>query len=236
MTLDTRARQAAQALRQAVTGAGSTRTSQPVERFERYAHRKEQTRRITAIAAVSAIAVATFVGGRAVLNRDTEVPIISEPTPTPSATPSATESASAAPESPTVTATLTSDGRCEGSFPEGHLPPGTFQFTYVNETDGSVAFPLFRVDPDIRRGQLERQLAEVARHVEEEVTDPQPGTAERMLAGLEAGVYHQHVTIAHDTDTLVIDLPDVTNYMVVCGDRVGALWRPLGFVGLIKIR
>jgi hypothetical protein len=220
-----------------VTGAGSTRTSEPVERFERYAHRKEQTRRITAIAAVSAIAVATFVGGRAVLNRDTQVPIISEPTPTQSATPSATESTSAATGFPTVTATLTPDGRCEGSFSEAHFPPGTFQFTYVNETDGSVAFWLFRVDPDIRRGQLERQLAQVARRVEEEVTDPTvSGTGEEMLAGLEAGVYHQHVTIAHDTDTILIDLPDVTNYVVVCGDRVGALWRPLGFVGFIKIR
>ncbi len=79
MTLDTRARRAAQGIRRAVEVmemSTSTREPGKVERFDRFRDRKQRNRRIGAFVVVAMLAIATIVvATKALQRRDTEVPV-----------------------------------------------------------------------------------------------------------------------------------------------------------------
>ena len=79
MTLDTRARRAAQGIRRAVEVMEmSTSTKEPrkVERFDRFRDRKQRNRRIGAFLVVAMLTIATIVvATNALQRRDTEVPV-----------------------------------------------------------------------------------------------------------------------------------------------------------------
>ena len=78
MTLDTRARRAAQGIRRAVEVMEmSTSTKEPrkVERFDRFRDRKQRNRRIGAFLVAAMLAIATIVVATIALERrDTTVP------------------------------------------------------------------------------------------------------------------------------------------------------------------
>ena len=89
MTLDTRARRAAQGIRRAVEVmemSTSTREPRKVERFDRFRDRKQRNRQIGAILVVATIVIATIVVvTNAFERRDTKVPV-TPPSPTNRAT------------------------------------------------------------------------------------------------------------------------------------------------------
>jgi Tol biopolymer transport system component len=79
MTLDTRARRAAQGIRRAVEVmemSTSTKELGKVERFDRFRDRKQRNRRVGAFLVAATLAIATVVGATIALQRgDTEVPV-----------------------------------------------------------------------------------------------------------------------------------------------------------------
>jgi Tol biopolymer transport system component len=79
MTLDTRARQAAQGIRSAVEVMEMSRsTTEPrkIERFDRFRDRKQRNRRIGALVVVAMLVIATIVvAANALRHRDTKVPV-----------------------------------------------------------------------------------------------------------------------------------------------------------------
>ena len=79
MTLDTRARMAAQGIRNAVEVMEmSTSTKEPrkVERFDRFRDRKQRNRRIGALLVAAMLTIATIVGATIALQRqNTTVPL-----------------------------------------------------------------------------------------------------------------------------------------------------------------
>ena len=78
MTLDTRARRAAQGIRLAVEVMEmSTSTKEPrkVERFDRFRERKQRNRRIGALLVAAVLAIATVVATNALDRRDETVPV-----------------------------------------------------------------------------------------------------------------------------------------------------------------
>jgi Tol biopolymer transport system component len=79
MTLDTRARRAAQGIRRAVEVMEmSTSTNEPrkVERFDRFRDRKQKNRRIGALLVAAMLTIAVIVGASIALQRrDTKVPV-----------------------------------------------------------------------------------------------------------------------------------------------------------------
>jgi Tol biopolymer transport system component len=78
MTLDTRARRAAQGIRSAVEVmemSTSTKELRTVERFDRYRDRKQRNRRIGALLVAAMLAVATIVVATNALRRGDKVPV-----------------------------------------------------------------------------------------------------------------------------------------------------------------
>jgi hypothetical protein len=196
MTLDTRARRAAQGIHRAVEVMEMTTfTKEPrkVERFERFRDRKQRNRRIGAIAVATALAIGALVvvssgaldRGQGAIPGDRD-----EVQPTP---PSFEAQIGIVTQSETGCVT-------DSAIGEGHLDG----LTVVNETDRRVSFDLAKfvstdlsyaeleayVDRERRRGEAGRSSLGLPKGVEVTVrAEVQPGASSAIAEQIPPGRY-----------------------------------------------
>ena len=144
MSLDTRARRAAQGIHRAVeVREMSLKLEEPrkVERFDRYQDRKQRNRRIGAIvvaaAVVAGIAAIAITSG--VLDRNEPIPA---GPPDDGVGPVGTVT-------DIGTLTFTEDGCTVAGLPSGAVTGGDVSLTVVNETEGPVGFDIPKFVPDV---------------------------------------------------------------------------------------
>jgi len=182
MTLDTRARRAAQGIHRAVAVMEMSTSREPsrLMRFERYRDHKQRNRRLGAVALAAALTIATVVIVRtgALDPGRATVPVAPD--------------GQAEPIAPTEigTVTLSANG-CTLDALDGPLAAGVVALSAVNGTDGVAAFDVARFHPEeltyerfAAHIERERRRAEAGRPVVDGAYGPFTGLGLPEYAGV----------------------------------------------------